>query len=356
MRFLFTTLQTYESEFYARVGEELRAHGHEVAHVTVSRHRRRSSARRASTPAAWATWPPPASPTDLAAEVRRIEATYDLPHIRDVYRADWACSGRSEEWCVARTVRTLPRARARLRRRAPRRARPRGRQRDDPRRRAPDRRCSAGSRCSSSSTRSFRTRCACTSTRCTRRSRGRGRDPRADRRGAGRGGGVPPLVHRRRRSRSASTVASRSSARRAKVLAGHVRRKRDERPRQRLPPPLAAAASRTPPSGCARGRRGRSTTGSSPARPFVYFPLHVTDDYKITRIIPHCVDQVSLVEQVADALPRRLRPRAQGAPDVDRPQQHRRCCAGCGARPNVRLVQPVHELARPDPRLGRRSR
>src|SRR5439155_9360228 len=41
-----------------------------------------------------------------------------------------------------------------------------------------------------------------------------------------------------------------------------------------------------------------------PSRPYVYFPLHVTDDYKITRIIPHCVEQVSLVEQVADALPR----------------------------------------------------
>src|SRR4029078_12271606 len=46
-------------------------------------------------------------PADLAAEVRRIEETYDLPHIRDVYRADWACSGRSEDWCVTRTVRTF---------------------------------------------------------------------------------------------------------------------------------------------------------------------------------------------------------------------------------------------------------
>ena len=40
-----------------------------------------------------------------------------------------------------------------------------------------------------------------------------------------------------------------------------------------------------------------------PARPFVYFPLHVVDDYKIRRVIPHCHDQASLVEQVADALP-----------------------------------------------------
>ena len=32
-------------------------------------------------------------PADLEAEVRRIEETYDMPHIRDVYRADWACGG-----------------------------------------------------------------------------------------------------------------------------------------------------------------------------------------------------------------------------------------------------------------------
>src|SRR5206468_3379393 len=37
MRFLFTTLQTYESEFYGRVGAALAQRGHEIAHVTVSR-------------------------------------------------------------------------------------------------------------------------------------------------------------------------------------------------------------------------------------------------------------------------------------------------------------------------------
>jgi hypothetical protein len=44
---------------------------------------------------------------------------------------------------------------------------------------------------------------------------------------------------------------------------------------------------------------------SAPAsgRPFVYFPLHVTDDYKILRLIPHCVDQEALIKQVAAALP-----------------------------------------------------
>jgi hypothetical protein len=40
-----------------------------------------------------------------------------------------------------------------------------------------------------------------------------------------------------------------------------------------------------------------------PGRPFVYFPLHVTDDYKIKRVVPHCADQAALVEQVARSLP-----------------------------------------------------
>lgn len=42
--------------------------------------------------------------------------------------------------------------------------------------------------------------------------------------------------------------------------------------------------------------------GDAP-RPFVYFPLHVTDDYKIKRVIPHCVDQAALIELVAAFLP-----------------------------------------------------
>jgi hypothetical protein len=39
------------------------------------------------------------------------------------------------------------------------------------------------------------------------------------------------------------------------------------------------------------------------SRPFVYFPLHVTDDYKIKRVIPHCVDQASIIELIAASLP-----------------------------------------------------
>jgi hypothetical protein len=35
----------------------------------------------------------------------------------------------------------------------------------------------------------------------------------------------------------------------------------------------------------------------------VYFPLHVTDDYKIKRVIPHCVDQAAIIELIAASLP-----------------------------------------------------
>jgi hypothetical protein len=54
----------------------------------------------------------------------------------------------------------------------------------------------------------------------------------------------------------------------------------------------------------ARARLVRRLYSSSlPQGRFVYFPLQVTDDYKILRLRPHCVDQASLVEQVVDVLP-----------------------------------------------------
>src|SRR5207247_9654847 len=91
-------------------------------------------------------------------------------------------------------------------------------------------------------------------------------------------------------------------ARRARVFVGHIERKlTDDRDNDYLRPwrLLHQNASEWLRARAARPFYDRL----DPARPFVYFPLHVTDDYKIRRIIPHCVDQASLVEQVADALP-----------------------------------------------------
>jgi hypothetical protein len=74
----------------------------------------------------------------------------------------------------------------------------------------------------------------------------------------------------------------------------------------------------------------------------------VTDDYKIKKVIPHCVDQPSIVEQVADALPPghdlvlKEHPMSVGRNSIALLRRLR-------TRPNVRLVQPYtssHELIR----------
>ncbi|MGH2844976.1 MAG: hypothetical protein ACRDL0_02955, partial [Thermoleophilaceae bacterium] len=53
----------------------------------------------------------------------------------------------------------------------------------------------------------------------------------------------------------------------------------------------------------ARARLARPLYGERGTRPYLYFPLHVVDDYKIARVVPHCADQAAIVEQVAAALP-----------------------------------------------------
>ena len=132
-----------------------------------------------------------------------------------------------------------------------------------------------------------------------------------------------------------------------KVFGGHVRRKRGEdRDNDYLQP---GRLLRTNAADWTRAHMARPFYDHLDAdRPFVYFPLHVTDDYKITRVIPHCVDQVSLVEQVADALPAghdlvlKEHPMSVGRNSIPLLRRLRR-------RPNVRLVEPHDELARADP-------
>ena len=246
----------------------------------------------------------------------------------------------------------LPCARARLRRRAPRRARPRGRQRDDPRRLAPD--------------------------RSAPRHPGalpplhdlpepaapvRGHAPRADRdprRGAG---AEPPRSATRSRrsaarsppprSRSASTAASRSSSAASKVFAGHVRRKatvdRDNdylRPWRLLHTNASEWAARA--GGAAVLRRASIAVTA----------VRLLPAARHRRLQDHADHPALPRPGVArragrGRTARRLRPRAEGAPDVARPQQHRPAAAP--AAPAERPARPaVHELARPDPRLGRR--
>ncbi len=93
MRLLFTTLQTYETDFYGRVGAELERRGHETAHVSVSREAARLLREQGlESRCLLDAVDEPASYDD---EVRRIEATYPIPHIRDVYYADKAAAALS---------------------------------------------------------------------------------------------------------------------------------------------------------------------------------------------------------------------------------------------------------------------
>src|SRR5439155_10466159 len=104
MRFRFTTVQTYESDVYGRVGAALAARGHEVAHLSVSRRAARLLRERGYEARCVHDVITALPPADAAAEAARIETAYGLPTIRDAYRGDRACDGKPEQWCVRRMV------------------------------------------------------------------------------------------------------------------------------------------------------------------------------------------------------------------------------------------------------------
>jgi capsular polysaccharide biosynthesis protein len=97
-----------------------------------------------------------------------------------------------------------------------------------------------------------------------------------------------------------------------------------------------------------RATAARALYEPAAERPFVYFPLHVVDDYKIKRVIPHCYDQASVIEQVADALPHGVEivlkehPMSVGRNSLALLRRLKRI-------PNARLVKPhtsSHDLVR----------
>ncbi|HVV58630.1 MAG TPA: hypothetical protein VHC45_09725 [Gaiellaceae bacterium] len=346
MRFLFTTLQTYESDFYGRVGAELERHGHEVAHVTVSRQAARllreqgRDARCIHDVIAEL-----GEPASLEDELRRIEATYPIPHIRDVYYADRVVDGRSEEWSAHRTVQHF-RALERIV--------------DDV---APD---------------VLVPEVGNETIRVVSHLVGLERGipvlfllytlfpdplrltvdtlhapivPREELREP-----TPEERERVEAFRRTFTDAARPIRgyrrwpvewRRVKLFVDHVRRKRTEDADNEYLEPWRLLWTNL--AETLRARAARPFYDRlHPTRPFVYFPLHVTDDYKIRKVIPHCVDQVSILEQVADALPPghdlvlKEHPMSVGRNSI-------RLLRRLRTRPNVRLVEPhtsSHDLIR----------
>jgi hypothetical protein len=341
VRFLLTTLMTYESEFYGHVGRELERRGHTVTQVSISRQAARLLRARGSDARCLADLAD--EPSSVEAEVRRIEETYAIPHLRSVYANDWPCEDRSEDWCLRRTVRhfrALERAfdevrpdvvlpevgNETIRVAAHLIALQRGipvlfilhtifpnplrvyvdtlhapiASLEELRALTSDER---------EEVESFRTAFTSAAT---------------------------PIRQYRRVP---------LELRRVWVFAGHVHRKlTEDRDNDYLQPwrLLRQNASEWLRAKAARPFYDRVSLD----RPFVYFPLHVTDDYKIKRIIPHCVDQTSLVEQIADALPQgydvvlKEHPMSLGRNSIRLLRRLRR-------RRNVRLVDPytsTHEL------------
>ena len=345
MRFLFTTLQFQETEFYGRVGALLSARGHDVAHVCFSR--RGTATLRNRGERAWCLPDEMAKlgKIDVDAEARRIEENYALPSLRAVYRIDWPCAGKPEAWCIERTVRHFMALERIFDETAPDVVVP-----------------EVGNE---------------TMRQATHR--------------IGVARGIPvlflfytlfpnplrlyvdtlhapiadpdrlPELHSDRRQEVEDFIARFTA--RAKPI-------RDYRVSRVTPSTLGAFARHVAVSSTVdrdndylRPARfvtqwARLTATARLARllyepvrferPFVYFPLHVTDDYKIKGVIPHCEDQASLVEQVSDALP----------PGYDLVLKEHPMSIGRNGlgmlrrlvkRENVRLVEPwtsSHELIR----------
>jgi hypothetical protein len=343
VRFLFATLLSEESEFYGRVAAQLVRRGHDAVFVTES-----GDSGRLLRAEGFQVYvlPDAASalePHDWGVEAARLSTRYGLPSIRDVYRVDPPCAGKPEAWCIERTVRRFLALEQILDEAAPDVIVPEV-----------------------------------------------GRETiRVASHLAGVDRGIPvlflfytifphplrlyvdtmhaPIVppeavrplsadeeaeldafRREFTARAEPIRAHRTVAldpRRLVSFASIVKRKLGpDRDNDYLHPATLLADEV---GGIARGVAARAVYARRrPGRPFVYFPLHVVDDYKIERLIPHCRDQVSLAEQIADALP----------PGYDLVVKEHPLSIGrnplsllrrLGRVPNVRVVHPresSHEL------------
>lgn len=299
MRILFTTLQQVESDFYGRVGEELRRLGHDPIHLTYSRRAADVLRRRGSESLCLPDLMASVELEDPEREAARIEAEYRVPSTRSLYLPDLACERRSESWSIERTVRHFLAIERLFDDLAPEAVVP------------------------EVGTETMRTA--------------------AHMIGVRRGAPVlflfytifPRPLRLYVDTMHASIVdpeelTEPSPSERSELDDFIARYKASGTPIRPYREPLTGAGARS----LARhivvkalwdgdndylrpGRwllerfaerarsavAGRFYTEVDSSRPYVYFPLHVTDDYKIKRLVPHCADQGSLVEQVALALP-----------------------------------------------------
>lgn len=343
VRFLFATLLTYESEFYGRVAAELVARGHEVVFVTESGDSANLLRAQGFDVDELPERARAVEEHDWGAEAEGLASRHDLPSIRDVYRVDPACAGEPEGSCIERTVRRFLAVERIV---------------DEAR---PDVIVPEVGR----------------------------ETMRVASHLAGLERGIPvlflfytifpnplrlyvdtmhaPIVppealraltpteeaeldaFRREFTSRAEPIREHRTVpldlRRLVSYAEFVGRKLGPDRDNEYFHPAALLADEV--TGLARAQAARAVyTSRRPGRPFVYFPLHVVDDYKIERLVPHCRDQVSLAGQIADALP----------PGYDLVVKEHPLSIGrnplsllrrLGRVPNVRVVHPhesSHEL------------
>jgi hypothetical protein len=300
VRFLFSTIQGFESDFYGTVGARLTERGHDVAHVTYSRRAARRLRERGVPAESVVDRMAGLGEIDLMTEARRIERHYGLTSIREAYWTDPVCERRPEPWSIDRAVRhfiVLEQLFDELR----------------PEVLVPE--------------------VGCELLRTVAHLVALDRGVRTlflfytifphplrlyvDTMHA------PIVPHEDLRPLTALERDEverffREFTTRAEPIRAHRRLQVTTARLQQLVEYLGARA------GDDRAneylRPGRWLAGGfrefarrplarllydapDPTRPFVYFPLHVTDDYKIKSVIPHCRDQAAIVEQLADALP-----------------------------------------------------
>jgi hypothetical protein len=304
LRVLFVTLGYIETDFYVRVGLELSRRGHAVAHLTASRRAAIGIRRGGGT--AWClpdliAQRPAAGDLDAAAEAARVR--YGLPTFREVYRTDVAFEHRPEPECLADALRMLEATEQVFETWGPTIVVPEvgnetirtaahlvGLRRgipvlfllytifDAPLRLYVDRLVGhiVDSDELGAPTESDRRRVAEFVASFTAR--------RVPIRQA-RGGPVLPLLRPFLRHLIVKALWDR------------------ENPWLRPGPWLRRQAAEHVRSLAAR----RIYVERPPNEPFVYFPLHVVEDYKIKKLLPHCYDQGALIELVANALPHGMR-------------------------------------------------
>lgn len=298
-RFLFTTLGHVESTFYGLVGEELRRRGHAVAHVTYSRRAARVLERAGFRTYCLSDLMARDKIADLAFERSRIVSVYGLDEIEELSRTDFVCRGRRADWIHRRTalhVRALERVMDDFRPDVVVPEVGNETMRIAAHRIALEREVPVLMLFYTIFPQPLRLYVDRMTGPLVERSELKPLTPVEEERTAG---FVAEFIRRDtpiREYRHAGPTAYR-----LRMLARHLSVKLVWDRRNPYLRPLGLVLEQI--AERRRRRRARRLYGEVPDGPFFYFPLHVADDYKLKRLLPHLADQLEVVRAVAAALP-----------------------------------------------------